>query len=88
MKNLYISEKVLEEFYGSLSKESASSFVHIPRSDVFYVREHLRAVFGKNFTLDYVEWALLKEGLIEAKDCYNPQLKKSWEEYPLEKESK
>jgi hypothetical protein len=62
--------------------------VHIPRSDVFYVREHLRGVFGKNYTLDYVEWAMLKEGMIEAKDCYQPQTKLSWDEYPLEKETR
>jgi hypothetical protein len=60
--------------------------VHIPRSDVFYVREHLKAVFGKTYTLDYVEWALLKEGLIKSRDCYQPQTKLSWDEYPLNKE--
>lgn len=82
----FISERVLENFYKGLLG-NPSTFVHIPKSDVFYVREHLRSALGKNFTLDYVEWAMLKEGLIEAKDCFEPQLKKSWAEYPLEKEA-
>jgi hypothetical protein len=85
MKN-FVSERVLEDFYNSISSGS-SKMVHIPKSDVFYVRDHLRAVFGKNFTLDYVEWALLKEGMINPRDCFEPELKKSWDEYPLEKES-
>ena len=75
-----------EEFV--LLKLYAGKLVHIPKSDVFYVREHLKAVFGKTFTLDYIEWALLKEGLIEAKDCYQPETKLAWDEYPLEKESR
>jgi hypothetical protein len=85
MKN-FIKEDVLGSFYESLAKES-SELVHIPKSDVFYVRDHLRSVFGKNFTLDYVEWAMLKEGMIDSKDCYQPRIKKSWDEYPLEKEN-
>ena len=73
MKN-FVSERVLEDFYNSISSGS-SKMVHIPKSDVFYVRDHLRAVFGKNFTLDYVEWALLKEGMINPETVSNQNLK-------------
>ena len=83
-----VTERVLEDFYSAVAGNSNNFAykVHIPLSDVFYVREHLHQKFGIRYTLDYVEWAMLKEGLIEARHCHNPEEKMSWEEYPKEKE--
>jgi hypothetical protein len=82
-----VTEKVLEDFYQAVASNSNEFAyrIHIPLSDVFYVREHLHQKFGERFTLDYVEWAMLKEGLIEARHCSNPEEKLSWREYPKEK---
>lgn len=85
-----LTDDVIEDFYLSIAKNdnNFAKRVHIPLSDVFYVREHLRSVFGGNYTLDYIEWALLKEGMIDPRHCFEPNTKLSWDEYPLEKELK
>jgi hypothetical protein len=36
--------------------------LHIPHSDVFYVREAVQNYYGKPFTLEHVEWAMREEG--------------------------
>lgn len=83
-----IKDTVIEEFYSAVARNDNNFVmsVHIPLSDVFYVREHLYQTFGKRFTLDYVEWAMLKEGQIDSRHCYKPEEKLSWSEYPFEKE--
>lgn len=83
-----ISDNVIEEFYKAVASNdnNFAYSVHIPLSDVFYVREALHQKFGKRYTLDYVEWAMLKEGKILPRHCYKPEEKMSWVEYPLEKE--
>lgn len=86
----YTSDTVIEEFYraaASNNNEFAMA-VHIPLSDVFYVREALHQALGERYTLDYVEWAMLKEGMIEARHCHNPSEKLSWDEYPKEKKAR
>lgn len=84
----FISENVIEEFYKAVAQNdnNFAYSVHIPLSDVFYVREALHQKTGVRYTLDYVEWAMLKEGMILPHHCYNPEEKMSWQEYPFEKE--
>ena len=86
----YIKDNVIEEFYAAIARNdnNFALSVHIPLSDVFYVRETLFHALGKRYTLDYVEWAMLKEKKIEARFCHQPQDKLSWDEYPHEKEVK
>ena len=36
--------------------------LHIPHSDVFYVREAVQNHYGRPFTLEHVEWAMRMEG--------------------------
>jgi len=86
----YIKDNVIEEFYAAIARNdnNFALSVHIPLSDVFYVREALFHALGKRYTLDYVEWAMLKEKKIEARFCHQPQDKLSWDEYPHEKEVK
>lgn len=80
-------ENVIEEFYSAVADNDGQFIysIHIPLSDVFYVREALHQATGTRYTLDYVEWAMLKEGMLEARHCYQPEEKLGWSEYPLEK---
>lgn len=77
----YTSENILEEFYSSLADEDEARLrrVHIPRSDVFYVRAALEAKTGVRYSLDHVERAMYLEGHLEARDVFEPNRKRSWE---------
>jgi hypothetical protein len=83
-------ENVIEEFYSAVADNNGYfiASIHIPLSNVFYVREALHQATGIRYTLDYVEWAMLKENMIEPRHCYQPKEKMSWSEYPLEKVAK
>ena len=78
---LYASDSVIEEFYSALASNDAKAFqrVHIPRSDVFYVRAHLQEVFpDRELTLDYVERIMYLEGLLERKDVLDPDREREY----------
>ena len=78
---LYASDFVLEEFYSALASNDVKAFqrVHIPRSDVFYVRAHLRDVFpDKELTLDYVERMMYLEGMLERSDVLDPDRERDY----------
>ena len=49
---------------------------HIPRSDVFYVRQKILLDTGVKYTLDHVERAMYLEGLLDAKDVFQPHVKR------------
>ena len=55
------TDNVLEEFYRHLANGTLSN-LHIPHSDVFYVREAVQNHYGRSFTLEHVEWAMRMEG--------------------------
>ena len=75
---MYISDNVIEEFYKALADEDETKLrrVHIPRSDVFYVRSKIQSDTGVRYTLDHVERAMYLEGLLDAKDVFKPHLKR------------
>lgn len=77
MRN-YASERVLEEFYLGLLNGKAEK-VHIPRSDVFYVREAYFQATGKWETLDRIERSMFLEGMLKASDVLDPERKREWE---------
>ena len=58
--NLY-TDNVLEAFYEAILTNSLD-ILHLPHSDVFYVRKAVEAYYGKSFTLEHVEWAMRAEG--------------------------
>ena len=70
MVKYYESENVIEEFYKALASgdEGRLRRVHIPRSDVFYVREAIYQKTGIKYTLRHVEQAMFEEGFLEEKD--------------------
>ena len=54
--------------------------VHIPKSDVFYVRTAIEGDTGVRYTLDRVERAMYLEGMIDKRDVLDPNRKRDWEE--------
>ena len=77
---LYSSDKVIEEFYEALASEDEGRVrrVHIPRSDVFYVREKIFQDTGVKYSLDHVERAMYLEGMLDAKDVLEPRRKRKY----------
>ena len=77
---MYSSDKVIEEFYNALASEDEGRLrrVHIPRSDVFYVREKIFQDTGVKYSLDHVERAMYLEGMLDAKDVLEPRRKRKY----------
>ena len=67
------TENVIENFYEAIRTNSLDK-LHIPHSDVFYVRSALEARTGERFTLKQVESAMIAEGWLE--DCVSNDHKK------------
>lgn len=78
---LFTSDNVLEEFYIALADRDQGRLrrVHIPRSDVFYVREAIFQATGVKYTLDHVERSMYLEGHLEARDVFEPKRQRDWE---------
>ncbi len=72
MTKYYEHENVLEEFYKALASEDEGRLrrVHIPRSDVFYVREAIYNKTGEWYTLSHVEKAMYLEGMLDKEDIF------------------
>lgn len=77
---LYASENVVEEFYDALVSGDANRLrrVHIPKSDVFYVRAAIEAQTGVRYTLDHVERAMYLEGHLKRNEVFEPDRKRSY----------
>jgi len=77
---IYTSDNVLEEFYLALANEDEGKLrrVHIPRSDVFYVREKIYQDTGVKYSLDRVERAMYLEGMLNASDVFEPNRKREY----------
>ena len=77
---LYASDNILEEFYSALVDGNANriSRIHIPRSDVFYVRAAIEANTGVRYSLDHVERAMYLEGMLDRSDVLDPDRKRPY----------
>ena len=51
---------------------------HIPKSDVFYVREAIRNNTGEWYTLDHVERAMYLEGYLERHEVLDPDREREY----------
>jgi len=71
---LYASDNVIEEFYLALASQDSRTIkrIHIPKSDVFYVREAIYQDTGVKYTLDHVERAMYLEGHLSRNDVLDP----------------
>ena len=72
---LYSSETVIEDFYEALASNSENKLrkVHIPKSDVFYVRKTIYLKTGNLYTLDHVERSMYLEGLLRSDEVLDPK---------------
>ena len=61
------TDNVLEEFYRHVLDGNLED-LHIPHSDVFYVRAAVEAHYGRKFTLEEVERAMKLEGWKDGSD--------------------
>ena len=57
-------ENILDSFYDAIRTNSLDR-LHIPHSDVFYVRAAVEARYGRKFTLKHVEDSMRAEGWTE-----------------------
>jgi len=71
---LYSSETVLEDFYEAISQNNPNKAqrLHIPKSDVFYIRQAIHGKTGNLYTLDHVERALFLEGHLRRDEVLDP----------------
>ena len=71
---LYATESVIEDFYDALVSNNSRRLqqVHIPKSDVFYVREAIYNNTGVWYTLDHVERAMYLEGHLTRNEVLDP----------------
>tara|TARA_R100001510_G_C7469922_1_gene86650 strand:- start:213 stop:452 length:240 start_codon:yes stop_codon:yes gene_type:complete len=61
------TDNVIESFYDAVVNNNLEK-LHIPHSDVFYVRAAVEAHYGRSFSLKEVEDAMIAEGWSENKD--------------------
>ena len=61
------TEDVISCFYKAIRTNTLDK-LHIPHSDVFYVREAVQAHYGRPFSLEHVEWAMRMEGWTDGHD--------------------
>lgn len=77
----FADDDVLTQFYTALADRDENTVrrVHIPRSDVFYVREAIHQKTGVRYSLDRVERAMYLEGHLKREDVLDPDRKRDWE---------
>jgi len=77
---LYASEDVLTDFYDALANNDLTAIrkVHIPKSDVFYVREAIYSRTGEWYTLDHVERAMYLEGHLSRDEVLDPEREREY----------
>jgi hypothetical protein len=77
---LYADEDVLGNFYSDLASNNGKLLetVHIPKSDVFYVRAAIEAATGVRYTLDHVERAMYLEGHLKRNEVLDPDRKRPY----------
>lgn len=78
---IYSSENVIEEFYKAIASGDPNRVrrVHIPKSDVFYIRQAYFQSTGNWETLDKIERCMYLEGMLEAWEVFEPERKRDWE---------
>ena len=77
---LYAGENVIEEFYSAIASNDTRKLrrIHIPKSDVFYIRAAIEAATGVRYTLDHVERAMYLEGMLDRKDVLDPDRQREY----------
>ena len=81
---LCASESVIEDFYRALASNNTRAIqkVHIPKSDVFCVREAIYQAKDVWYTLDHVERAMFLEGHLSRYEVLDPDRKRPYADNP------
>jgi len=76
-----MTDNIIEQFYKAIASEDSNILkrLHIPRSDVFYIRAAIEADTGTRYSLDRIERAMYLEGHLEARDVLDPDRAREWE---------
>lgn len=76
--SLFADEDVIGQFYDALADQNGARLrrVHIPKSDVFYIREAIYQDTGVRYTLDHVERAMYLEGYLQKHEVLDPERKR------------
>ena len=84
---LYASDNVIEDFYSTLADydQKAMYKVHIPKSDVFYVRKAIEITTGITYSLDHVERAMFLEGHLRRDEVLDPDRPRGYCSYDTAK---
>ncbi len=74
------SESVIEDFYNALASNNSYAMkrVHIPKADLFYVREAIYNRTGELYTLDHVERAMYLEGHLDSNEVLDPDREREY----------
>jgi hypothetical protein len=74
-------DDVLADFFSALADDNIQALrsIHIPRSDVFYVRQKYFQDTGHWVSLDRMERAMYLEGHLHTHDVKDPHKKREWE---------
>ena len=74
-------DDVLSDFFMAMANNDIQALrsIHIPRSDVFYVREKYYNDTGNWVSLDRMERSMYLEGMLTASDVRDPHRKRDWE---------
>jgi hypothetical protein len=77
---LYAGDNVIEEFYKAVADGDSRKLrrIHIPKSDVFYVRAAIEADTGIRYSLDHIERAMYLEGWLDRKDVLDPDRQRKY----------
>lgn len=79
---LYASDDVLRLFYNAVSASDHRRVdkIHIPKSDVFYIRALIEQDTGVRYSLDHVERAMYMEGMLKRREVLDPDRKRGYGE--------
>ena len=74
-------DDVLADFFNALADDNIQALrsIHIPRSDVFYVRQKYFQDTGSWISLDRMERAMYLERHLHTHDVKDPHRKRDWE---------
>ena len=77
----YPTGEILGSFFNALADNDTNALrkVHIPRSEVFYIREKYFQDTGHWISLDRMERSMYLEGMLKASDVKEPNRKREWE---------
>ena len=79
---LYASDDVLRLFYNAVSASDHRRVdkIHIPKSDVFYIRALIEQDTGIRYSLDHIERAMYMEGMLKRREVLDPDRKRGYGE--------